>query len=80
MIPPSSSKLELVGVRQWNKFTLYLYSLSSYSRSLRYEANHIIVSVSLLQAVITETETKTIFLSASRGQDKHKRGSKKKKK
>lgn len=43
MIPPSSTKLELVGVRHWNKFTLYLYSLSSYSRSLRYEITHIIL-------------------------------------
>lgn len=43
MIPLPSSKLELVGVKHWNKFTFYLHSVLSYSRSMRYEMNHIIV-------------------------------------
>lgn len=43
MIPLPSSKLELVGVKHWNKFTLYLCSVLSYSKSMRYEMNHIIM-------------------------------------
>lgn len=42
MIPLPSSKLVLVVVKHWNKFTLYSCSVLLYSRSMRYEMNHII--------------------------------------